>query len=604
MAPRRGTEKRRGAGSGTAPPAARPAPVPKETRFVGTLREVQGRFYLTPDGKGNAGFDISVARQDARPAIDGDKVILEVTSINEHDGSLHGRVVEVLGPEGVMHVEVRALAVRFGLAIDFPPDVEAEAHSVEVRIPDEELAVRLDLRDAVCFTIDPADAKDFDDAVSIARTDDGNYLVGVHIADVSHYVRAGTRLDTEAYRRGTSVYLLDGVIPMLPERLSNHLCSLQEGKDRLTFSALLTVSPRGAVKDASFHKSVIRSAKRFSYDEAQDILDGGAGPHAEELRMMDGLARVLTRKRLREGSIDFNLPEVKFVFDTRGVPVDIVAKERLQSMRLIEEFMLLTNRAVALSVQKGARYHSTRPFIYRVHDLPDEEKVGELLEFIRHLGIRVQLDPGSSLSFQAMIEALEGNPLAPVLQDLTIRSMAKAAYSEVNIGHFGLGFAAYTHFTSPIRRYPDLIVHRLLAQYEGQGGEQLPARYAQQLPAIALRSSERERLAIDAERESLRLKQIEYLQRHLGAEFDGVISGVMSYGLYVALMPSLVEGLVHVRSLDDDYYRYDARRKCLLGERRHRRYALGDRVRVQIARVDLASRRVDFLIAEDDKGEG
>jgi ribonuclease R len=557
-------------------------------------------YYLTPDGKGNAGIDISVSREDARPAIDGDKVILAITGASERDGTLHGRVAEVLGPEGVMHVEVRALAARYGLRIDFPADVEAEAHAIPAAIPEADLHGRLDLRGGVCFTIDPEDAKDFDDAVSIARAADGNYLVGVHIADVGHYVRAGSRLDAEALHRGTSVYLLDGVIPMLPERLSNHLCSLKEGKDRLTFSALLTVSPRGAVKDAVFRKSVIRSVKRFSYEEAQAILDGGDGPCAEELRMMDALARVLTRKRLREGSIDFNLPEVKFVYDARGVPVDILAKRRLQSMRLIEEFMLLANRAAALSVRAQAGPHAPRPFLYRVHDLPDEEKVGELIAFLHHVGVQARLDVSSSASFQAMLEALEGNPLAPVLQDLTIRSMAKAAYSETNIGHFGLGFAAYTHFTSPIRRYPDLIVHRLLARYRGQDGDRTPAASEQQLAAVARRSSERERLAIEAERESVRLKEIEYLQRHLGSEFEGVISAVMSYGFYVELVPSLVEGLVHVRSLDDDYYRYDARRKCLVGERRRRRYALGDEVRVQIARVDLATRRVDFLIAEDE----
>jgi ribonuclease R len=550
------------------------------------------------DGKGNV-RDVAVHSRDLGGARDGDKVVVEVRAQDSGAGSPVGAVSEVLGRQGDPSVELAAIAHRFGLSIEFPAAVEAEARAIPAAISGEEIALRLDLRDRVCFTIDPEDAKDFDDAVSIELDTEGNYLLGVHIADVSHYVTKESHLDREALARGTSVYLVDGVIPMLPERLSNHLCSLREGVDRLTYSALMTVTPRGAVKDCSFRKSVIRSRRRFTYEEAQAVIDAQAGAFSAELLLMTRLATVLMKKRFREGSIDFSVPEVKFILNETGYPVEIKARERLFSMRLIEEFMLLANKSVAAAVRAMRVANVELPFLYRVHDLPDPEKVRELLEFVRHLGLDVRLEPSSSQSFQRMIESLRDAPESAVVQEVTIRSMAKAVYSEKNIGHFGLGFAMYTHFTSPIRRYPDLIVHRMLFDYQQGRKEAVLRTYGKRIVDIARHSSERERLAVEAERASRKIKEVEYMQRHLGDEFDAVISGVTAYGLYVALVPILVEGLVHVRSMEGDFFEYDSRRKALVGRRSRRVYRLGGMVRVRVARVDSVEKQIDFVMAED-----
>ena len=589
------------------------APAPERT-VVGVFKQFRRLCYVEPDDRDIEG-DIAVARKDDGGADDGDKVVVRLLPQRGRHAGLEGEVVEVLGRRGRPEVEMLALARRYGLTLDSPEDVDRQAFAIPSEISEEDRSGRWDLRELECFTIDPEDARDYDDAVSLTVGDDGSRELGVHIADVSHYVPEGSPLDREALRRGTSVYLVDGVFPMLPERLSNHMCSLKEGKERLTFSVFVTVSPRGAVKDYRIGKSVIRSRKRFTYEEAQAVLDGADGPHAETLRDMEALARVLMKKRFREGSVDFNVPEVKFVLDASGRPEDIVPKKRLMTMRMIEEFMLLANRVVAQHVARGGaqdggaeeggaqetrtRRGVRRPFIYRVHDLPDPEKVRELLEFLHHLGLRVQLDPSSSRSFQQMIEQLRDRPEEAVVQDVTIRSMAKAVYSEENIGHFGLGFRFYTHFTSPIRRYPDLVVHRLLQAY-AEGGARVPS--LRRLGDIARQSSIRERVAVEAERESVKIKQVEYMKRHEGDHFDAVVSGVTRYGLYVEIYPTLVEGLVHVRSMDD-FFDFDKARLQLTGQRSGRRYRLGDRVRVQVARVDSFEMQIDFVLVEDAGGD-
>lgn len=562
----------------------------KPKRIVGKIARYRGSFVLEPDGKGREPF-VHIPSKQLRGAAEGDKVIAEM---NVTDGDISASVIEVLGRHGDERVEMEALVHRYGFALDFPDDVLNEARALQESIPASEISRRRDLRNDIVFTIDPEDAKDFDDAVSIDVDEEGNYLLGVHIADVSHYVRPGSALDNEALKRGTSVYLVNGVIPMLPEHLSNHVCSLEEGKDRLTYSAFMRITPRGRVVEHAFEKSVIRSKRRFTYEEAEEIIKTGKGDMSELLRVMHRASQMLMRKRFRDGGIDFNVPEVRIKLDEERRPVEIIPKPRLDSMRLIEEFMLLANRTVAEFMNRQTTEHVVVPFLYRVHDLPDPEKVEELMEFLRHLGLSITLDATSSKSFQRMLEALADRPEAPVVQDVTIRSMAKAVYSAKNIGHFGLGFHHYTHFTSPIRRYPDLIVHRLL--FDIQQGKQ--SRYPMQaLTDIARMNSASERNAIDAERESIKVKEIEYMKRHVGDEFDAVISGVAAFGLFVELIPTLVEGLVHVRSLTDDYYEYDARKKSLIGQRRRKKYRLGDKVRVRVVRADAGDRQLDFILA-------
>ncbi len=559
---------------------------------TGTVRRIRDRYFIEPDGKWTG--DVFLAPGRTTQARDGDKVVVEVTEPAHGGHPSRGMVQEVLGRSGAHDVEMVALARRYQLTPVFPRTVEDEAAAIPGTIGREELAGRLDLRGQVCFTIDPETAKDFDDAVSIDIDADGNHVLGVHIADVSHFVPEGSALDREAERRGTSVYLMDTVVPMFPERLSNHLCSLKPDVDRLTFSVILTVSPRGAVKSYEAGKSVIHSRKRFSYPEAEEVIRSGSGPHAAELVRMNSLARVLTRKRHREGSIDFDVPEVRFEFDSQGRPVDIMAVERLQSMRLIEEFMLLANRTVAGHFAGGRSEAQQRPFLYRVHDAPDPERVNELLDFLHHLGIPCLLEPTSSRSFQRLLESVDHLPEKNVIHDVTIRAMAKAVYSEQNIGHFGLSFARYTHFTSPIRRYPDLVVHRLL-HADLQGGSRRGPD-VQRLADIARHSSLTERVAMEAEREALKIKQAEYMRRHLGDELPGVISGVTQFGIFVKLLPSLVEGLVHVKDIDDDYYSFDQRRRSLIGRRHGRVYRLGDAVVVRVVRVDTQAHRIDFLL--------
>ncbi|MBI4547217.1 MAG: ribonuclease R, partial [Ignavibacteriae bacterium] len=504
-----------------------------------------------------------------------------------------------LGKAGEVKAEMTAVAREFQLPLRFPKEVIAEAEKIPESIPKDEYKRRLDLRDIECFTIDPENAKDFDDAVSLEKLLDGNFLLGVHIADVSHYIHDNTALDREALKRGTSVYLADSVIPMLPEKLSNNLCSLRPHEDRLAYSVLMTVTPRGVVKDYQIPKSVIRSHRRFTYEEVQAIIETGNGEFASTIKQMHTLSQTLLKKRLQEGSIDFESVETKFTFDSHGKPIQIIKKERLDAHRLIEEFMLLANQTVAKHIGLQKKEENIRPFIYRVHDPPPPDKLSDFASFVGHLGYSLNISGGlTNRALQKLLNEIRGKEEENVINEVAIRSMAKAIYSEKNFGHFGLAFKHYTHFTSPIRRYPDLMVHRLLYEYEDKMSHKRREHLMHRLPEVCKQSSDREQIAVEAERASVKVMQVEYMKRHLGDEFHAIISGVTNFGLFVEISDLLVEGLIRVRDMEDDYYVYDEKRYALIGRRTKKRYRLGDKVTVQVVRVDPEEREIDFLLVE------
>lgn len=560
--------------------------------FAGVIETDQGKYFLVPSDT-KVYTDILIPEDKLAGAMPGQKVFTQITEWPDPQKMPIGEVLEVLGMPRENDVEMRAIALEKGFTARFPADVEAEAEKLKLENMDDAAKDRRDFRGITTFTIDPEDAKDFDDALSVREVAGGNYEIGVHIADVSHYVRPKTALDDEARKRATSVYLVDRTIPMLPEELSNDLCSLKPNVDRLTFSAVFVMDMQGNVKDKWFGRTIIHSDKRFTYEEAQGVLNAGSGLYDKELIVLNTIAKKLTEKRFREGAISLDQEEVKFKLDERGVPIAVYKKIRQDTNKLIEEFMLLANRKVAEFIGLS---DPEKVFLYRIHDLPDKEKTKNLIEFLAKLGYKVKTVDGMipSMEINKLIESLEGKEERETIHTAIIRSMAKAVYSTKNIGHFGLAFEHYTHFTSPIRRYPDTIVHRLLAEY--LGGKVIKKDEWSQYDVIAEHSSAREKEAADAERASIKYKQVEYMTYHIGKVFDGTVTGVSEWGIYVEEKETKCEGMVRMKDLGNDFFVLDEKRMQVIGKQTKKSFQIGDKVRIKVAKADLDRKIIDYAL--------
>ena len=564
------------------------------TQFVGVVEEgLPGTFFLLPDDQ-KLKIDFFIHKKHLNGAKDGQKVFARL--LNWDGRSPEVAVEQILGEAGEHNTEMHAILLQYGFDPNFPAEVEAEAAAIPEAIPPKEIEKRRDFRQIVTFTIDPHDAKDFDDALSFRRLENGRFEVGIHIADVSYYVRPDTPLDREAFLRATSVYLVDRTVPMLPEKLSNHICSLRPREDKLTYSAVFEMDESGQVYGEWIGRTIIHSDHRFTYEDAQEVIDGTLdGPFQEELRVLGATAKALQKTRFGSGSIEFDTDEVQFILDEHDHPVGVHRKVRRDSHKLIEDFMLLANRRVAAHVAKMFN-NPPLPFVYRVHDRPNPEKLLTLQQFIRNFGYEVDFAETEHTSerLNQLLQGVQGKPEQNVIETIAIRSMAKAVYTTKNIGHFGLGFPFYTHFTSPIRRYPDLLVHRLLTKYHEKVYRENPVVLEEQLR----HSSEKERTAAEAERASVKYKQVEFLQDKIGKPFTGIISGVIESGFFVELDENLCEGFVAARTMDDDYYVYEEGSYSLRGRDTGLVLRLGDPVVVEIGETNLKRRSIDMLFVE------
>ncbi|HLO59433.1 MAG TPA: ribonuclease R [Bacteroidales bacterium] len=565
--------------------------------FVGTV-EIAERFaFLVPDSR-HMPFDLFIPLDKLKGAKSGQKAIAKITEWPKNVKNPFGEIVEVLGNQGENETEMHAILAEFGLPYTFNEEVEEEAARINDRITEEDIKKRRDFRKVPTFTIDPEDAKDFDDALSLHELPGEKWEVGVHIADVTHYVQPDTIIDEEGQQRATSVYLVDRVVPMLPERLSNYICSLRPKEDKLCFSAVFVLNNEAEILEEWFGKTVINSDRRFSYKEAQAVIDTGEGDMSHEILTLNKLARILREKRFRDGAVAFEREEVKIEVDEKGKPVRIYAREHGLSNELIEEFMLLANRKVAERIGKTSDKSDRKTFVYRIHDRPDSEKLQKFSRFIKKFGYKLTIKSNkqTAQSLNQLLDDVKGTREQDIIENLALRAMAKAEYSTNNIGHYGLAFDYYTHFTSPIRRYPDMMVHRLLGDYLHGASSRNQKIYEK----MCRHSSKMEILAMEAERASVKYKQAEFMKDKIGRQFEGVVSGVTEWGVFVEILENKCEGMIPIRGLGGDFYEYDEDNYCIRGRRTGKKYQMGDPVQIEVVRVNMEKKQIDFSLVAGD----
>lgn len=564
--------------------------------FVGVLKVSKNYAFLLTETSTLAN-DIFIPKDKLKGGKNGDKAIVRITEWPEEAKNPFGEVIDILGKAGDNTTEMHAILAEYGLPYVYPQAVEAAAEKLSADITPEDYAEREDFRDVVTFTIDPKDAKDFDDALSIRTLKPGLWEVGVHIADVSHYVKEGSIIDKEAAKRATSVYLVDRTIPMLPERLCNFICSLRPDEEKLAYSVIFEMNEKAEVKNYRIRHTVIKSNRRFTYEEAQQIIETGEGDYKEEVLQLNRLAQILREKRMAAGSINFDRCEVKFEIDETGKPLSVYFKVSKEANKLIEEFMLLANKTVAEYVGKVPKNKKPKVLPYRIHDLPDPDKLDNLNQFIARFGYKIRTGGSKaevSKSINHLLGEIEGKKEQNLIETVSLRAMQKVRYSIYNIGHYGLAFDYYTHFTSPIRRYPDLMVHRLLTRYLAGGRSAQADKYE----TLCEHSSAMEQTAASAERASVKYKQVEFMGERIGEVYDGVISGVTEWGLYVEINENKCEGMIAMRDLGNDFYEFDEKNYCLIGRRHHQKFSLGDPIKIKVARANLAKKQLDFVLAE------
>lgn len=566
----------------------------KERTFVGKLQVTKSFAFLITENKTLAN-DIFIPKEKLKGGKNGDKAIVRITEWPENAKNPQGEVIDILGEAGQNNAEMHAILAEFGLPYKYPSNVEKAADKIPDTISEEDIQEREDFREVLTFTIDPKDAKDFDDALSARQLENGNWEIGVHIADVTHYVKANSVIDKEAESRATSVYLVDRTIPMLPERLCNQICSLRPNEEKLCFSAIFELNEEAEIQHSHICRTIIKSDRRFTYEEAQQVIETGEGDCKEAILALNSLAQKLREKRFKNGAINFDRYEVKFEIDEKGKPVSVYFKESKEANKLIEEFMLLANRTVAEFVGRPPKGKTKKTFVYRIHELPDPDKMENFASFIRRFGYKLKTEGNKSdisKDINKLLDKVQGKPEENLIETVAIRAMQKAKYSTDNVGHYGLAFDYYTHFTSPIRRYPDMMVHRLLERYLAGGRSVIKNKYEE----LCEHCSSMEQVAANAERASIKYKQVEFMSDKLGMVFDGVISGVTEWGLYVELNENKCEGLVPMRDLDDDYYEFDDKNYCLIGRRKKHQYRLGDPITIKVAQANLERKQLDFQL--------